>query len=260
MGQRLLGQLPATRNWTKVIALLKDTDSINRIANATSQAANRGLELAKRDKGVASVAFALMKVIWASQKEEFFDELADLNISVSAQASLLDAVGAFDDALDRSLREAGHRSDLAEMARFSAVDAMSNICRSETGNLFGPTAEDLRNALKKYATPQQFGSVGQNFFGWFLYRFLDYHLSRELANHIGPGKQFASTTICQEFKDGLALHCYQTARIVKEFSGCWPSATEYREGISLENVRTKFLPVAFKKIQGELRKRVGSHA
>jgi hypothetical protein len=218
------------------------------------------LELAKRDKGVASVAFALMKVIWASQKEQFFEELADLGISVSAQASLLDVVGAFDDALDRRLRQAGHRTDLAEMARFSAVDAMSNICRSETGNLFGPTAQDLRNSLKKYATPQQFGSVGQNFFGWFLYRFLDYHLSRELANHIGPGKQFTSTTACQEFKDGLALHCYQTARIVKEFSGCWPSATEFREGITAENVRTKFMPVALRKIKSELEQREGANA
>jgi len=260
MGHRLLGQLPATRNWTKVIALLKATDSVDRIANATSQAASHGLELAKRDKGVARVAFALMKVIWASRKEQFFEELADLGISVSAQASLLDVVGAFDDALDRSLRQAGHRSDLAEMARFSAVDAMSNICRSKTGNLFGATAEDLRNALKKYATPQQFGSVGQNFFGWFLYRFLDYHLSRELANHIGVGKQFTSTTTCQDFKDGLALHCYQTARIVKEFSGCWPSATEFREGISAENVRTKFMPVALSKIRSELKQREGADA
>lgn len=260
MGHRILGQLPVTRNWKKVIALLKATDSVDRIANATSQAASRGLELAKRDKGVARVAFALMKVIWASRKEQFFEELADLGISVSAQASLLDVVGAFDDALDRSLRQAGHRTDLAEMARFSAVDAMSNICRSETGNLFGATAVDVQNALKKYATPERFGSVGQNFFGWFLYRFYDYHLSRELANHIGVGKQFASTTACQDFKDGLALYCYQTARIVKEFSGCWPSATEFREGITAENVRTKFVPVAFKKIKSELKQRSGANA
>ena len=37
---------------------------------------------------------------------------------------------------DSSLRRAGHRSDLAEMARFAAADALMDICRSETGNLF----------------------------------------------------------------------------------------------------------------------------
>jgi len=260
MGHRILGQLPATRNWKKVIALLRTTDSVDRIANATSQAASRGIEMAKKDKGVAYAAFALMKIVWASRHERFFEELADLGISVSAKTSLLDVVGAFDDALDRSLRQAGHRTDLAEMARFSAVDALSEIYHNETGSLFGATVGDLQNVLKKYATPKQFSSIGQNFFGWFLYRFFDYHLSRELPNHIGPSKQFTSTSACQDFKDGLALHCHQTARIVKEISGCWPSATEFRGGITTENVKTIFIPVALEKIKSELQRRDGANA
>lgn len=255
MGHRLLGELPATRNWKKVIALLEATDNVARIANATSEAASRGLELAKTDSGVAQAIFMLMNTIWSSRKDDFRGELANAGMSLSEKASLLDLVGAFDDAVDGSLRRAGHRTDLAEMARFSAVDALADICRSETGSLFEITIEDTQRALKRYATPERFGAVGQNFFGWFLYRFFDYHLSRELANHIGVGKQFASTTACQDFKDGIALFCYQTARIVKEFTGCWPSATEFREGITAENVRTKFVPVAFKKIKSELKRR-----
>ena len=260
MGRRLLGQLPATRNWQKVIALLEATDDVARIANATSEAASRGLELAKIDRGVAQAIFMLMNTIWSSQRDNFEQELTDLGMSLPTKASLLDVIGAFDGALDKILRQAGHRTDLAEMARFSAVDALADICRSETGNLFGVSIEDTQRALKRYATPERFGSVGQNFFGWFLYRFFDYHLSRELANHIGVGKQFASTTACQDFKDGLALFCYQTARIVKEFSGCWPSATEFREGITIENVRTKFVPTALNKIRGELKQRSGANA
>lgn len=255
MGTRLLGELPATRNWKEVIALLKATDNVALIANATSEAASRGLELAKIDRGVAQAIFMLMNTIWSSRKEKFSEALADLGIRLSPEGSLLDLVGGFDEALDRSLREAGHRTDLAEMARSSAVQALSDVCCQETGGLFGVTFDDTQQALKRYATPERFGSVGQNFFGWFLYRFFDYHLSRELANHIGVGKQFASTTACQDFKDGIALYCYETARIVKEFSGCWPSATEFREGITAENVRTKFVPVAFKKIKRELKRR-----
>ncbi len=260
MGHRLLGQLPATRNWKKVIALLEATDSVDRIANATSQAASRGLELAKRDKGVARVAFALMKVIWASRKEQFFEELADLGISVSAQASLLDVVGAFDDALDRSLRQAGHRTDLAEMARFSAVDALTDVCQGETGSLFGVSASDTQQSLKRYATSERFSVIGKNFFGIFLYRFLDYHLSRELPNHIGSGRQFQSISESSRFKEALESHCRETVLIIKDFSGCWPSATEFREGITAENVRTKFVPVAFKKIKSELKRRSGTNA
>ena len=65
---------------------------------------------------------------------------------------------------------------------------------------------------------------------------------------------------CENFKQALALHCHQTTRIVKEFSGCWPSATEFKEGITVDNVKTKFIPVAFKKIISELKQREGVNA
>jgi hypothetical protein len=260
MGTRGLGELPDTRNWRRVIALLEKTDDPAKVADATSQAAQRGLELAKRDEGVAKVIFQFMNTVWSSRKENFREALADLGVRLSPEPSLLDLVGAFDEGLDRSLRRVGHRSDLAEMARFSAVDALTDICRQETGRLFGLTIDDTQAVLKAYATPARFAAVGQNFFGKFLYRFLDYHLSRELPNHIGRGKQFASVRTCESFKNALALHCHQTARIVKEFAGCWPSATEFREGITVENVQTKFVPVAFKKIRSELKQRSGVNA
>jgi hypothetical protein len=170
----------------------------------------------------------------------------------------MDVVGSVDEAIDKKLRNFGHRSDLAEMARLSAVDALTDMCRSETGSLFGISLQNTQATLKKYATQDRFAVVGQNFFGKFAYRFLDYHLSRELQNHIGPGKQFADIKGCERFKEALALHCNQTARIVKEFAGCWPSATQFHEGITIENVRTKFVPVAFKKIQEELQRRVAN--
>lgn len=255
MGNRRLGELPKTRNWQRVVALLKQAEDPRKIADETSRAAQRGLELAKKDQGVVNVIYSLMEFVRDAQAIDFKRELANIGVSLPEKASLLDMVGAFDDVLDRNLRKAGHRSDLAEMARLAAVDAFTDICRSETESLFGVSFENTQSVLKKYATPERFGAVGQNFFGKFLYRFLDYHLSRELPNHIGPGKQFSSISTCENFKNALALHCHQTARIVKEFSGCWPSATDYREGITVENVRTKFVPVAFKKMQEELQQR-----
>lgn len=260
MGQDRVHQLPATKNWRKVVATIEQTADPAVIADRTTQAADRGIDLAKKDWGVTTVIFRLMNVIWSSRKENFREQLGNLGMSLPARPSLLDLVGAFDESLDRSLRRAGHRSDLAEMARFSAVKALTDICRQETGRLFGVTIDDTQAVLKRYATPERFGAVGQNFFGKFLYRFLDYHLSRELPNHIGRGKQFDSVGACENFKNALALHCHQTARIVKEFSGCWPSATEFKEGITVENVRTKFVPIAFKKIRSELQQRSATNA
>jgi hypothetical protein len=260
MGHRRLGQLPVTKNWRKVIATLRATDNPAIIADSTSQAAQRGLELAKKDGGVVNVIYSLMEFVRDAQAIDFKDKLANIGVSLPEKASLLDMVGAFDNVLDKNLRKAGHRSDLAEMARLAAVDALTNICRSETESLFGVSFENTQSVFKKYATPEHFGVVGQNFFGKFLYRFLDYHLSRELPNHIGPGKQFSSISTCENFKDALELHCHQTARIVKEFTGCWPSATDYREGITVENVRTKFVPAAFNKLRSELRERSDANA
>ena len=66
MGHRLLGELPRTRNWIKVIEMLQVTDDSARIAKETSKAANRGIELSKRDRGVAKVAFFLMNLVWSA--------------------------------------------------------------------------------------------------------------------------------------------------------------------------------------------------
>jgi hypothetical protein len=255
MGHRLLGELPRTKNWLKVIALLELTGDPAEIASATSQAAQRGLDLTKRDHGVADVSYLLMKIVWSARGDDFKHELAALGIEVPAEASLLDLVGAFDETVDARLRKAGQRTDLAEMARFAAVEALSNLCYQETGSLFGVSTEQTQQTLKGYATPDKFDSVGKDFWGRFLYRFLDYHLSRELPNHVGPGKQFKDLKQYAEFKDALERHCRETVRIVEDFSGCWPSAAEFHGGITPENVRMGFLPVALKKIQSELKKR-----
>ena len=140
----------------------------------------------------------------------------------------------------------------------TAVKALTDICQSETGSLFGISTEDTQKVLKKYTSSGQFGIIGRSFFGKFLYRFLDYHLSRELPNHIGPGRNFSNINDYQGFKEALVRHCHETVLIIKDFSGCWPSATEFREGITAENVRTKCIPSAFKKIQSELKQREGA--
>ncbi len=259
MGHRLLGELPATRNWQNVVRLLKVTDDPVKIAETTSKAANRGLEMAKKDWGLARVVWMLMGAVHASKKKDFVSQWKRLGISLPKKACLLDFVAAFDDAVDKGLRSRHHRSDLAEMARYAAVDALMEMCSRETENLFGTSLSDTRNSLKKYTTAKNFGQVGQDFFGKFMYRFLDYHLSRELPNHIGPGRQFQSLGDCTQFREALSLHCHQTARIVKEFAGCWPSAAEYRQNLNEGGVRTKFMPTALNKLRSELKRRGADH-
>ena len=256
MGHIRLGEMPRTGYWPDVIKTLDLSDNPARIANVTAKAARKGLEAAGQDSGVSEVIYMLMKFVWSSAKtKDFHHELKDIGVSVGKESSLLDLVSGFNDALDKRLRLRGHRSDLAEMARMSVMDTLTDLCRHQTGSLFGASIKETQDALRRNTAPERFAAIGQRFFGKFLYRFLDYHLSRELPGHIGAGRPYETIRDCDRFKASLARYTIETSRIAREFTGYWPSAMEFKEGINFKNVRTKFVPIAFKKILSELQQR-----
>jgi hypothetical protein len=257
MGHIRLGEMPRTGYWRDVIKTLDLSDDPARIANVTAKAARQALEAAGRDDGISDVVYMLMKFVWSSSpKKDFRKELKDIGISTAEKdVTLLDLISGLSDALDRRLRQRGHRSDLAEIARMSVVDTLMDICRHQTGSLFGATVKETQEALRKNTAPERFAAIGQRFFGKFLYRFLDYHLSRELPGHIGVGRRYETISDCDAFKTSLARYAIETSRIAREFTGYWASATEFKEGISPKNVREKFVPIAFKKLLNELQRR-----
>ncbi len=255
MGHIRVGELPRTGYWKQVIGKLGLTDDPAAIAAITAKAAHEGLDLAKYDPGVAHVIYLFIKTILSAKSKHFTQKLKYLGMEISSAGSLLDVIGEFDKAIDAQLLKARHRSDLAEMARMSAIDTLTEICQQQTKSLFGNDIQQTKVFLKKYTSKKLFGIAGRRFFGKFLYRFLDYHLSRELANHVGPNRTHSTIQECREFKIALEKHCIETTLIIKDFGGAWPLLTEFRGGITAETVRTKFVPIAFQKIQSELEKR-----
>jgi hypothetical protein len=174
MGHIRLGEMPRTGYWPDVIKTLDLSDDPARIANVTAKAARKGLDAAGQDHGVSEVIYMLMKFVWSSAaKKDLRRELKDIGVSTTKQdASLLDLISGFNDALDRRLRQKGHRSDLAEMARMSVVDTLTDVCRHQTGSLFGASIKETQEALRKNTAPERFAALGQRFFGKFLYRTL----------------------------------------------------------------------------------------
>lgn len=255
MGHIRVGELPRSGYWKQVINKLGITSDPAAIAAITAKAAHEGLELAKRDSGIANIIHLFMGTLLAAKKKHFAQELRRYGMDLKGDASLLDVIGEFDKVADERLGKIQHRSDLAEMARHSAIDTLTEICLLETKSLFGNNIKQTQSFLKKHATSKQFAISGRRFFGKFLYRFLDYHLSRELANHVGVNKNYQTLRECREFKFALERHCVETALIIKDFSGAWPQLKEFRGGLTAEKVRREFVPVAFKKIQSELVKR-----
>jgi hypothetical protein len=141
------------------------------------------------------------------------------------------------------------------MAQHAAAETLTSLAGLELPSLFGPTASDVKQALAKLGTSDRFSIVARDFFSRLTSRALGYFLSRELSKHVGPDKRFATVGDHSDFNTALNLHCHETSRIIKEFSGGWYGKTiQQQTQISPDEAR-RFAHVAFGKIRAELRKR-----
>ena len=113
MGHIWLGELPRTGYWPEVINALGLSCDPQKIATVTAKAAHKGLDLAKRDSGVANVIFVLMKTVWSSIHSNFQEALGDIGITLTPQSDLLDVIGEMDRILDNQ--------DFTDQCRFSLI-------------------------------------------------------------------------------------------------------------------------------------------
>jgi hypothetical protein len=121
--------------------------------------------------------------------------------------------------------------------------------------LFGASLDDVQAALRPHGTEARFGELGQRFFGNFLARTLTAFLDREAANASGPTGSGGSTARLQELAQSIDTHAFQSARIVREFSGAWFSKHDWTSGHDLTEDETKrFVGQALRKIRSELKR------
>ena len=131
---------------------------------------------------------------------------------------------------------------------------MNAVAGRELPRLFGTTPESVRNVLAGLATVKQFSVLARDFFARLTRRHLDDYLSRELPKHVGINSRFQTLREHKQFEEALDLHCRETSRIIKEFSGEWFSKQNYEGGIDQAKAGG-FVHVAFDKIRRELRRR-----
>jgi hypothetical protein len=254
MGHQRLGRLPQSRKWHHVVELISGGADVRNIAAAVSAAAERSMIDAAKDPVVRAAVYLLTQIPLAARKDNFVSELRTLGLRVSDRPSLVEIVSALTDAVDRQVRSVGGRTDFSEMVQLAAAESLHAIGGRELPRLFGTTPEDVRNALGGLGTVKQFSVLARDFFARLTRRHLDYYLSRELSNHVGIGSRFQTVREHKQFEEALDLHCRETARIVKEFSGEWFSKQNYEGGIDQAKAGG-FVHVAFDKIRKELRMR-----
>lgn len=254
MGHKRLGSLPATKRWQQVVTSLTDGSSIPRIAAASSAAAEAALSRAVGDPALIHAFWLLTQLPLAARGGDFTERLGELGLGVGSNPQFFEILGAFSEAVDGHSRLFGRRSDLGEMAQLAATESLLAIVGRSLPGLFGPTADEVQRAIGRLATSKQFSDLARDFFARLTRRHLEYYLSRELSNHVGPNSRFRSIAEHSTFNADLDQHCREVARIINEFAGDWYSQGNYQGEITRDNAAA-FVSVALKKIGVELQRR-----
>lgn len=259
MGHLRVGRLPNTHRWRQIVGLIAGEASAASVADATMEAAERGMEIAARDEGLRHTLWLLSHITLAARQEDFAKALGQIGVSVPEGPSVFDIVGGFSEAVDKHLRATGGRTDIGEMSQMAAAETLTALGTAESKRLYETSPEDVKDAIRKFSTKLGFSTLAHDFFARLTQRYLMYHLSRELSNHVGPGRRFRDISEHREFIDQLNTTCRQAAVIVREFAGGWYSKTNFETGITPQKARN-FAWVALKKIRAELKIRGGQDA
>ena len=235
--------------------MLSGGASAKEIAAATSSAAEKDMLRASQDPAFVHAFWLLTQIPLVAKQKDFGVALRGIGLDVGDRPGLVEIIAAVSDAVDVHARTVGGRTDVGEMAQLSAVESLTAVAGRELPGLFGPTHEEVRAAFAGLATEKQFSVLARDFFSRLTRRYLGYYLSRELSNHVGTNARFHSVAEHAEFEQALDLHCRETSRILKEYSGEWFSKTNYYEGGINSKKAGGFAYVAFKKMRGELRQR-----
>lgn len=253
MGHTRLGDLPKTKRWRQVMALLGEGAEPETIASKTLAAAETGFKQAVHDTGFKYAFWLLTQITLAARKTDFSQELGKLGMDIPKQAGLFDILGAFTKHIDTYLGRERARTDISEMGQLSAVETLSEQCMKRSARLFGATPGDIHESIRELSTKKNFGLLTRDFFSRFTYRYLNYFISREVSKHVGPNGSFGDIDRHTDFKEALAVHCTQSAVIVQEFAGGWYSKTAYETGITQQDAEA-FAAVALKKLLSEIKR------
>lgn len=261
MGHTRLGTIPKTRKWATVVAAVTGADApqsatalsddVEQVADRAIGAAEAGLGRALEDDGLRYSFYLLTQLVLAARHDDWTQRLSPFGINLSSDSGIFDLTTEIQGAVDDYLVGRGHSSDIGEMARLAAVEAVTRLVAPHSVTLFGSGAEELRLAVRSLSSKAGFAELGQRFFGSFMTRYLNFYLSRITASELG-GVRLHQVGDVSAFNAALEAHCFQSARIVRDFCGEWYSSTEFRQGITLAN-SSDFMAVAVKKLQAELR-------
>ena len=255
MGHLRLGTLAQTKKWQAVVDLLGGESTVEDIAEAAAGASARDLGRATEDTTFQFVTQLLTELPLRARGPEFQAYLTELGFPTDTASSVPGLLAGIDRVIDRRELETGRTSDIGAMAKAALLEALSERLRARLPTLFEPTATEVRRALASLSGGTEFAGLARDFFARLTYRSLDYYLSRELANHVGEGRRFASDADRTAFQRALSEHVFEASRIVEEFAGGWYGKTVWQRQALDRAATDGFARYAFKKMTSELARR-----
>jgi hypothetical protein len=255
MGHVRLGTLSQTKRWREVVGLLKSEASLQDVAAAAAEASEADLKRASDDPLFQYVAGLLVHLPLAARAPDFEGGLERLGIDGNKGVSVSALLSGIDEAIERQAFEGGRTSDAGELARSALMESLSVNLRGRLPTLFEPTPQEVRKVLAGFAGGDRFARLARDFFARLSYRSLDWYLSRELANHTGPGRRFDTDADRTAFQRALAQHTYEASRIVETYAGGWYGKTVWRDQSLTQGAINDFTRYAFKKMRVELGRR-----
>lgn len=158
--------------------------------------------------------------------------------------------------LDARRYQSTMHSDLGELAHRALIHAVMTRLepKLQQQSLFNMKAEDTRKALAALGKEKEFSQLSREFYSRLTREYMDYFLSRTLSSQLGAGQRFPTTNQLAQFEEALSTHCYETSKIVEQYSGEWFSKhrREEKGAISRDSVQG-FASWALKKITDELK-------
>jgi hypothetical protein len=261
MGSHEFQRLPKTPPFRRVVGLIGIgagftgttgvlPGSIDSIADATLEASLYGLERAKTDEGLSYAFYLLTQLTQAARQPDFLAVLNGLGLPApkashvptlpdasDEEYDIADLIASFTAKIDRHLSQTRSRTDIGELAQQAAAESLAVLCNPISNTLFGSSLETIKDSLRALSTKKGFANLTQDFYARLAKKYLLYHLSRELSNHVGQGRRFVSVNDHNDFLRELDMHCHVSSQMLRKFAGDWYSKANWEGGVTLRKAK-----------------------
>ncbi len=255
MGHIRLGRIPKTYKWRTVFDAFENEDiTAKELAQSISKSAQEEFLSLKGDNSLSFCYWVLVSIVSAARSDSFTESLELLGIKTSNINSGLLFLKNIAQFVSESLIDIGNTNVFSNIAELTLNETLSNSIIRESKSLFGTSIEDIESACKKFGTKKRFAQLSREFFSIFLTRSILFITDKELSNYVIKNTYLKSSFDVLTFQNSLSLYCYQSSKIIEDFSGGWFSKQIWKTDNKIPYDAAKgFMAYALEKVNMELR-------